>query len=86
LLFQFGFLLFVAWVFAVQFGFLLIWVFAVRRLGLWDFVRRLGFCCSLQCSSPSSFVIAGGEDCEVRERERKRGVRDRDVGERTSFF
>jgi hypothetical protein len=47
---------------------------------------NVGFYCSLQCSSPGSFVIRGGEDREVRERERKRGVRDRDVRREKEFF
>jgi hypothetical protein len=33
---------------------------------------NVGFCCSLQCSSPGSSVIAGDEDREVREKEEER--------------
>jgi hypothetical protein len=47
---------------------------------------NVGFCCSLQCSSPGSFVIAGGEDREVREREEGRRERQRCQERERVFF
>jgi hypothetical protein len=66
------------------------WVFSVVRFCCCRWVSQMGlnvgFCCSLQCSSPGSFVIAGGEDREVREREEERRERQRCQERERVFF